>query len=67
VNTSFDDNYITASCKDHSAAVWKTNDYNKISYSLVGHSDIVTCAEFVADDIIATASYDTSLRFWKCK
>ena len=65
VNTSYDDLGMIASCKDHSAMVWRIDQTDKIDYSLVGHSDIVTCADFVSKDVVATSSYDCSLRLWK--
>lgn len=65
VNSSFDDQMLIASGKDHSALVWESSMDNKINYSLVGHTDIVTCANFISNDVVATTSYDTSLRLWK--
>lgn len=65
VNSSFDDSLLVASGKDHSAVVWECSQYNKIGYSLVGHTDVVTCANFISNDVVVTSSYDASLRLWK--
>lgn len=67
VNSSYDDLNLIASCKDHSAVIWKNGQINKLDYSLVGHSDVVTCADFISKDVVATSSYDCSLRLWKLK
>ena len=65
VNSSFDDSLIIAGSKDHSALVWDSNQNQKINYSLIGHTDVVTCVDFIAQDIVASSSYDTTLRVWK--
>ena len=65
VNSSFDDQMLIAGSKDHSALVWRTSEENKVDYSLIGHSDIITCADFISNDLVATTSYDTSFRLWK--
>jgi len=51
--------------KDHSACVWRLDDADKIVFSLVGHTDIVSSCDFISENIIATSSWDCSLRLWK--
>jgi WD40 repeat protein len=65
VNSSLDDKKMIAGCKDHSAIVWETGVMNKMNYFLVGHSDYVSCADFITNDLVATSSWDTTLRLWK--
>ena len=65
VNSSYDDQYLISSSKDHSALVWQFKEDDKLEWSLVGHSDVVTCADFISNDVVATTSYDSTLRLWK--
>jgi WD40 repeat protein len=64
-NSSYDDKNLISSSKDHSAIVWRFNEDDKIEWSLVGHTDVVTCADFISNELVATTSYDSTLRFWK--
>jgi WD40 repeat protein len=65
VNSSFDDQMLTASSKDHMTLVWNSSEENKVNYTLVGHSDIVTCSDFISNDVVGTSSYDSTFRLWK--
>jgi WD40 repeat protein len=56
---------LIASSKDHGTAIWDTNEESKINYTLVGHSDIITCSDFISPNVVATSSYDCSLKLWK--
>jgi len=64
-NSSIDDTNMISGSKDHSAIVWGYTDVDKILFSLVGHTDTITCADFVSDNLAATTSYDSSFRIWK--
>lgn len=58
-------NNILSTSKDHYAYVWKNGCLDKVDYILYGHNDMVTSGKFINDNVIATSSYDQTVKFWK--
>jgi len=65
LNINENDENVISGSKDHSAIVWKLNNEDNIFFSLVGHSDIISSCDFITDNIVATSSWDCSLKLWK--
>jgi WD40 repeat protein len=58
---------ILSTSKDHYAYVWKNCCLDKVDYILYGHNDMVTNGVFITDSIVATSSYDQTVKFWNLK
>lgn len=58
---------ILSTSKDHYSYVWKKGEQDKVDYILYGHSDMVTDGKFIDDNLIATSSYDQTVKFWNVK
>jgi WD40 repeat protein len=52
-----------ASTSAESILIWNTTSW-QILNTLIGHERIVTCIENVLDDVLATGSFDRTIRFW---
>jgi WD40 repeat protein len=65
VNSSFDNSHLVASCKDHTAAIWNTDSNRKLDYLLCGSLDVITCTNFLSQNLVATTSYDLTFRIFK--
>ena len=74
VNTDETGEIAVSGSKDHSAIVWRLDNNENINFTLVGHSDYVvkylyiilkTSCDFINQNVVATSSWDCSLRIWK--
>lgn len=58
-------NLIMCSSKDSFVYLWENNVNNKLKYQLIGHKDVVTSCKFLSDNLIASSSYDQTVKFYK--
>ena len=61
---SKDDKRIVACGKDRTAQVWKIDTHEEIDYTLSGHKNVISCTDFVNDNMVVTGSYDNTIRIW---
>ena len=56
---------ILATSKDQYSFIWDSESTEKVDSILFGHTDIVTCGKWITNEVVATSSYDQTVRFWK--
>lgn len=56
---------VVSTSKDHFGYIWELDNYEKVNYTLHGHSDMVTGGDFINSNLVVTSSYDQRVNFWK--
>ena len=62
--TNENDTKIIASSKDRTGEIWEYGNHSKISYSLIGHKNVVSSALFYGNNKAITSSFDNTVRIW---